>query len=1310
MSRFISALFALSLLVSSNSIVFAQDSDSPELERTPIDTPLNCSDWYTFGSVTADIKASKAEALPGDTLTFEGTVANTNSYPLADGVLYVKIFKRNDDSFLTGFGNNVVDQFMIEDNVLVTANGSTNTSFTWRVPQGAEGGEYYAAYFFSTSDRYHLMGLPYSDEVVGSRTEFAVTSNNNETVAFVKSQTTLDGASYSFSAEAPSVMATEPVIITTAITNPTGQPKTLPLQWTQYAWDASSKDNLRNTKTEVITLAPNETKTFSYTVKQQRESAVYVIATTQDGESKSIVNMYYTQEGVQDARITMPGVSMFPLKAGEEATLFACASAAKGATINGATFTLSLKDSVGNEVRSYTYNGDITDSVGGYGEVFTPTQAHNFLVLTATLAKDGAVLETVSVTYDCNSIDPASCQNNAVKQGLFDILQNNLTTIVVVTVLLLATIGFMIWKKRNKHEDHIIVGTPPMVLLLLVVSALGISLISPTLSTAMYQYEVLDGGGDTGGSDIPPPTTINGDTDLPPSSSTNGVPASQPIDPTQCPNVSTVAVWQSLGGYNDWSMFTGPGNAKGNRLINNCPVNAPTGTEIRDDNDGTRAITEDNYKAGGSQLCLGTSDSGIEIQSGWVEGSCPVGSVDMGVYDSDDSNYSNPSGKRYYHKHDFNEEDNTSNDLSWCLGVTSPGDKYELSSRKVWGVGTCAADEAYLFYSDDTRWNMNNEDHPDRTSLCIKVAPKAGAICGVPYPTADMTINGSQGPITIAPGSPLTIDWSSTDATSCSVSSNPASAFSGGRATSGTEVQMFGTVSTVYTITCTNASGNTTDSVTVNAAAPVVTFTVNGSDGPLTVGKNSTLNLSWTTANVTACTLYGAGLPGGGVPVNGSASVSASAIISSPETYILTCDGTVDSVVVNAVNQAPNAPTIVGPNSAGGGVSNTFVITGADPDNDQIYYEIDWDNNGVGDVNSPASGFLNSGTGVNAIRAWFASGTYTFQARTVDTSVTPSAWTQHTVTITSSVPATATIETQVNGGAWGTADQTVNPGDTVTMRWNSSYATSCTGTGSGFATGNGTSGTDGVTTPAPNTSDTFTVNCSGPGGSSSDSIAITTRQSPNFTTPLVTYTPSGFNAATSQYASMDIIFQTSNNGGSDTTTSANYQFRFDRGSNGYDVNTTGALGLLNVSASVNRTETVTNVPLGNNRIEVTVDSTNVVNEVNEADNVTTLDIVIPPPNPGLNITADRTQVKNGETVQLSWIVAVPYAMSCRVFGPGITTYTFNPSINGQSAGSPMTSAPIKAKSEFILSCTEPVTGTVFTDNVVVEAQGVIEEI
>jgi hypothetical protein len=314
-------------------------------------------------------------------------------------------------------------------------------------------------------------------------------------------------------------------------------------------------------------------------------------------------------------------------------------------------------------------------------------------------------------------------------------------------------------------------------------------------------------------------------------------------------------------------------------------------------------------------------------------------------------------------------------------------------------------------------------------------------------------------------------------------------------------------------------------------------------------------------------------------------------------------------------------------------------------------------------------------------------------------------------------PTIATLEAQVNGGAWSTLDQIVNANDTVRLRWSSYNANICSGTGSSFSTGNNTAGTDIITTPAASTNETFEVFCTGPATTDDDSLIITSRQRPELGQPSILYTPSvGYDATTGEYDSVAVTFQTGNYGGSDTQNSANYQFQFDRSANGYEVTTTGALGILTVGQVFPQTQTITDVPFGPTRIRVELDGypgVGAVAEIDETNNYRELSFNLPPPNPGLNISANRTQVRSGETVDLTWTTGATYPMACRVYGPGISpAYTFDPSVNGPTAGSPRTSGPITAKSEFTLSCVENSTGTAytFTDVVTIEAQGAIEEI
>ncbi len=214
---------------------------------------------------------------------------------------------------------------------------------------------------------------------------------------------------------------------------------------------------------------------------------------------------------------------------------------------------------------------------------------------------------------------------------------------------------------------------------------------------------------------------------------------------------------------------------------------------------------------------------------------------------------------------------------------------------------------------------------------------------------------------------------------------------------------------------------------------------------------------------------------------------------------------------------------------------------------------------------------------------------------------------------------------------------------------------------------------------------------------------------PNFTDLIIDYTPStGFNPTTGEYDSVTVNFQTINRGLSDAPNGANYEFQFDRGANGYDLTTHGAMGPLAVGDNFSQTEVVPGpIVFGDSSVRVYVDYQDVVDETDDtpADNERTLPLLLPPPNPNIDISADRLLVRSGENVTLTWNTKVTYPMACQVFGPGITTTTFDPSING--ATGTKVSEKINAKSVFTLSCV--VAGTTFTDTVTIETQGVIEE-
>ena len=86
-----------------------------------------------------------------------------------------------------------------------------------------------------------------------------------------------------------------------------------------------------------------------------------------------------------------------------------------------------------------------------------------------------------------------------------------------------------------------------------------------------------------------------------------------------------------------------------------------------------------------------------------------------------------------------------------------------------------------------------------------------------------------------------------------------------------------------------------------------------------------------------------------------------------------------------------------------------FDLYATDPDNDQIRYVIDWDNNGSPDQLVPGSGYVDSGTKRRVFHTWIAPGTYTFTVWAQDSTGVYSDPVDTDITITQPDP-TATLD------------------------------------------------------------------------------------------------------------------------------------------------------------------------------------------------------------------------------------------------------------------------------------------------------------
>ena len=214
-------LFPTALVRRSANAASAAASDFRVAPTQP--NTVDCFDYYHFGSVQVDVTPSVASAVSGVPITFTGKIKNANPYPIVDGSVYVKIFRQRGNGEKDVNGPDVVDQFYAAEGLTISANGELPISINWNIPSYAVSGEYKMATFFTVSHKFNLLGLPFTDDVVGNTASFKVAGELKNGVSFKKDAVTVGGEKYYFAAFPPRTSATDPVTVETTLTNPTGE-------------------------------------------------------------------------------------------------------------------------------------------------------------------------------------------------------------------------------------------------------------------------------------------------------------------------------------------------------------------------------------------------------------------------------------------------------------------------------------------------------------------------------------------------------------------------------------------------------------------------------------------------------------------------------------------------------------------------------------------------------------------------------------------------------------------------------------------------------------------------------------------------------------------------------------------------------------------------------------------------------------------------------------------------------------------------------------------------------------------------------
>lgn len=436
----------------------SKGSTTPQISRPTLpEGATSCFEYYRFGSVQVDVSPTLSQTVPGVPMTFKGKIKNANKYPIVDGQVYAKIFYagKNGDAFSHNDGYPLVDFILVKDGVVINGESEQDITFDWHVPYFAQGGEYNVAMFFTSAKRYSLLGLTFTDDVVGNQTTFNVTSDSaTAPVTFNKTNVRLNSTEFDFASPPPLFTMDEQVTAFATLTNPSDTERTVSITWITSVWDGILKENERKHETVSVHLRPNEIKEVSYAQPVLDSTVTYLVAELSDRDTKSILNIRFIRTGIEETALTLPTVIKYPITAGEENTLFSCANSTNIPLVQGTTITLTLTDTEGNAIESYTYSGGITGDMMGVKKSFVPSASYTDFNLTALMERHGEIIEDVTFEYRCADIDPSLCPAMQESPEIPEPQPKIMLYVMTATIIILIGIGgiLVINHQRRKRE------------------------------------------------------------------------------------------------------------------------------------------------------------------------------------------------------------------------------------------------------------------------------------------------------------------------------------------------------------------------------------------------------------------------------------------------------------------------------------------------------------------------------------------------------------------------------------------------------------------------------------------------------------------------------------------------------------------------------------------------------------------------------------------------------------------------------------------------------------------------------------------
>ena len=282
---------------------------------------------YKFGSIDVSLFSDTSQVIAGSTMHIKAEIKNANDYPITEGNLFIKIFKKQDPisnqgvnyfkelppaDFLAN-GDFLTDQWIVQKSITLKANETKNIAFDYKISDFAESGEYRFIPYFQVAQRWNLLGLPFTEDVGGAPLETAVKNGQTSSgVEFQKNDVKLQGKQFHFIGFIKSYPTDQSVDISAPLRNSSSEQRQVKVTWEVFYWHNLPAAKPFEKKEEVVSLGAGETKNLTFAVSKNDLPVNYMVVTADYKGTKSILNIRFARQTQAKARINFAGIQKFP--------------------------------------------------------------------------------------------------------------------------------------------------------------------------------------------------------------------------------------------------------------------------------------------------------------------------------------------------------------------------------------------------------------------------------------------------------------------------------------------------------------------------------------------------------------------------------------------------------------------------------------------------------------------------------------------------------------------------------------------------------------------------------------------------------------------------------------------------------------------------------------------------------------------------------------------------------------------------------------------------------------------------------------